>query len=434
MRTMITFLRRVTPLIAAAALFLTLWEPTGTAQAERRDMSYPPAQKPLPLKFPVQDKNFYLLSLLQNDLPAKKSLMSSKVLRQLFDKKRNTLTQIFEKRQTEGLPGITELGFTEEEISAASKELARLYQTDGDIRRLVDGPLRASGMYQKYSADPGERLLTQAWRDCALGLNNILSVYGLGNTGRSPDIDSMSYDPKSFDSNNWIHNYIGLLLEDTSTEVFFQPELKFALTLLDTNRRDEAGRFEPMEKGENRAAFRRVASIAWDKYPYSVILVPGEGPEEHDVRLTPGGKLRLTIAVKRFRAGKAPFLLVSGGYVHPKQTPYCEADEMKKSLIKDFGIPENAIIIDPHARHTTTNLRNAARLIYRYGLPFDKVGLISTDTDQSGYIENKEFQARCQKIFGYQPCLLLRRLSPFDLEFRPKIESLYADPIDPLDP
>ncbi len=162
--------------------------------------------------------------------------------------------------------------------------------------------------------------------------------------------------------------------------------------------------------------------------------MPGEGPEEHDMHLTPGGKLRLMIAVKRFREGKAPFLLVSGGYVHPKQTPYCEAYEMKKSLMQDFGIPENAIIIDPHARHTTTNLRNAVRLIYRYGLPFEKVALISTDTDQSGYIESKEFQERCQKIFGYQPCLLLRRSSPFDLEFRPKIESLYADPIDPLDP
>lgn len=434
MTTLVTFFRRVIPFITVSTLLLTLWQPAGTAQGERRDRPSSPARQPLPLKSPVQDKNVYLLSLLQNDPHAKKALMGSKVLSQLLDKKRSALTQMFQKKQTEGLPSIAELGFTEEEITEVGKELARLYQTDADIRNLVDGPLRASGIYQKYSADPSDRSLTQAWRDCALGLNNILSVYGLGNPGRSPDIDSMSYDPKSFDSNNWVHNYAGLSLEDASPQLFFEPELKFALALLDANRRDEAGRFEPMEKGENRAAFRRVASIAWEKYPYSVILVPGEGPEESSVRLTPGGKLRLMIAVKRFRGGKAPFLLVSGGYVHPKQTPYSEAYEMKKSLMKDFGIPENAIIIDPHARHTTTNLRNAARLIYRYGLPFEKVGIISTDTDQSGYIEGKEFEARCQEIFGYRPCLLLKRLSPFDLEFHPNIESLYADPMDPLDP
>ncbi len=146
------------------------------------------------------------------------------------------------------------------------------------------------------------------------------------------------------------------------------------------------------------------------------------------------GKLRLALAVKRLREGKAPFLLVSGGYVHPKQTPYCEAYEMKRSLMQDFGVPENAIIIDPHARHMTTKLRNAARLIYRYGLPFDKAGLITSDTGQVDYIESKDLQERCRLIFGYLPCEILKRLSPFELEFRPRIESLYADPQDALDP
>jgi hypothetical protein len=51
---------------------------------------------------------------------------------------------------------------------------------------------------------------------------------------------------------------------------------------------------------------------------------------------------------------------------------------MKRSLIRDFGIAEDAIIIDPHARHTTTNIRNAARLIFRYGIPADRPALITT--------------------------------------------------------
>ncbi|HYA16921.1 MAG TPA: YdcF family protein, partial [Bryobacteraceae bacterium] len=129
-------------------------------------------------------------------------------------------------------------------------------------------------------------------------------------------------------------------------------------------------------------------SVQWEKFPYSVIVVPGAGPDTLAWSFSPEGKARVTLAAKRFRDGKAPFILVSGGYVHPSQTPYCEALEMKKSLIADFGIPADAILIDPHARHTTTNIRNAVREIYRYGMPFGKKALITTDPAQSASIEN----------------------------------------------
>ena len=99
-----------------------------------------------------------------------------------------------------------------------------------------------------------------------------------------------------------------------------------------------------------------------------------------------------------------------------------------------FGIPAEAIIVDPHARHSTTNMRNAARLIYRYGIPFDNKPLVSTDPQQSDYIENPTFERRCLNELGYLPYRLVRRTSAFDLEFVPQIESLQADPTDPLDP
>ena len=99
-----------------------------------------------------------------------------------------------------------------------------------------------------------------------------------------------------------------------------------------------------------------------------------------------------------------------------------------------FGIPEAAILVDPHARHTTTNLRNAARLLYRYGMPFDRKALVSTDPGQSQYIENPLFAKRCLEELGYPPVRVLARVSPFDLEFQPLKESLHSDPRDPLDP
>src|SRR5262249_52449982 len=146
------------------------------------------------------------------------------------------------------------------------------------------------------------------------------------------------------------------------------------------------------------------------------------------------GKLRLRIAARRYHEGKAPFLIVSGGYVHPNQTPWSEAVEMKKALIAEFNVPADAILIDPHARHTTTNMRNAARQMYRYGIPFDKKALVSTDEYQSAYIESAVFADRCRKELGYLPYSISSRTSLHDLEFVPSIESLHIDPRDPLDP
>jgi len=203
---------------------------------------------------------------------------------------------------------------------------------------------------------------------------------------------------------------------------------------MDINLRDEAGRFEPMERGENAAAFRKIASTQWSRYPYTVIVVPGAGNDRPGVRLSPGGKMRVELAAKRYRDGKAPFILVSGGFVHPNQTPYAEAIEMKRELMEKYSIPEDAILIDPHARHTTTNIRNAARIMFRYGMPFEATALITTDPGQSASIENSNFETRCLRELGYVPHKLLRRTSAFDLEFVPKLESLQSDPQDPLDP
>ena len=107
---------------------------------------------------------------------------------------------------------------------------------------------------------------------------------------------------------------------------------------------------------------------------------------------------------------------------------------MKQSLIRDFGVPPDAILIDPHARHTTTNLRNAARLALRYGMPIDKAMLITSDPGQSAYITGEVFRERCQRELGYQPGTLGARLSKFDVEFTPAAVSLHADALDPLDP
>jgi vancomycin permeability regulator SanA len=55
---------------------------------------------------------------------------------------------------------------------------------------------------------------------------------------------------------------------------------------------------------------------------------------------------------------------------HPDnpRTPYNEAFQMKQILTRELGIPQGRIIIDSYALHSTTNLRNVARLMLQLGI------------------------------------------------------------------
>ena len=125
-------------------------------------------------------------------------------------------------------------------------------------------------------------------------------------------------------------------------------------------------RLEPMEKGVNEAAVKAIPSLPWSKYLYSVIVVPGAGPSDADTPSPRRAARGWRLPAEAYHAGKAPLILLSGGYVHPAQTRFAEAIEMKKVLLAEYHVPEAAVLVDPHARHTTTNMRNAAREIYRY--------------------------------------------------------------------
>lgn len=386
--------------------------------------------EPLHLKSPVQDKNFYLLSMIARTPAAKKAVEAA-----IPTKKRESLVKAADSCGIELECYAGAMKWPEGEIESIAASLRELYGSNTAVKQLVDGPLRASGVLIRSNPKSGADLLAEGWIEAAHGINRVIDVYGLGEKPRYPEIDSVSFDIKSAEYPRLVQINAQVLEEDAdSMTLFFEPSLRFALALMDANHRDEAGRLEPMESGENAAAVKRMKSVNWGKYPYSLIVVPGAGGDRTTWSFSPYGKVRVALAAKRFRDGKAPFILVSGGYVHPNQTPYCEALEMKKSLMKDFGIPENAILIDPHARHTTTNIRNAAREIYRYGIPFEKKALITTDPGQSASIENPSFAKRNLNELGYEPLKLEGRISKFDLEFLPVIDSLQMDPTDPLDP
>lgn len=302
------------------------------------------------------------------------------------------------------------------------------------MRLWVKTRVRGGHHYPLYEACNDVELFIRAWHDQILAMQRVADVYASGAPPPSPDIDAPRYDVASKQYGMVVSTIAYNVLEEEVRPLFFEPAVTFAVYLLEANGRDEAGRFVGIDSNENGPTLQQFAHIKWDSFPFAAILVPGEGPDVPQVGLSPGGRARLRFAVKRFRERKAPLIIVSGGFVHPSQTPYCEALEMKRALVEDYGVPANAILIEPYARHTTTNLRNATRLLLAAGWSAGKPLLITTDTYQAADIRDARFAERCRKTLGYVPFVKVEEISPLDLAMRVTIESLQVDWRDPLDP
>lgn len=393
------------------------------------------ASSPLALKHPVQDKNFYLLSLIENDAKASNAIAADHTIFSIVTERRSAAAAAQKSCKNDSACLLKSLLWTDEEIRAVSIALERLTATNPGVRAMVETKLRPSHAYILFEGQSSGSLLAYAWQICAGGLNDVISVYGLGMAPRYWPIDSMTADTKSPEFQRQAASFASSAATPSEAPaLFFEPSLRATLSLLALNHRDEAGRHEPMETGVNQSAVKLIASTQWQKYPYTVIIVPGIGPSDRDTPLARMGHTHCALAAQAYKDGKAPFILVSGGYVHPAQTRYSEAIEMKRALIDEFHIPESAILVDPHARHTTTNMRNAAREIFRYNIPTDRPAVVVSDAGQLAYIAAKSLSDRCIREMGYVPYRIVRQEGDINLVVMPLIESLQQDPLDPLDP
>lgn len=332
--------------------------------------------------------------------------------------------------------------FTPDQIAEASQALRRIYENSVAVRAFVQARLNPIEEFRLNPSLHGEALLLDNWTRSAAAIDLIIARYCENQPPRYKDIDAGLYPQDSPSYGRLVEITLeglsiptpGWLTGGHQAPLFFLPSLRFSIRMLEANSLDQAGRFWPLRTGPNAAALAHLPAIHWANYPYSVIVVPGAGSELPDVPLSPWGKERLRLAADAFRSGAAPLLLVSGGFVHPPHTRFCEAIEMKRYLEQALGIPASAILVDPYARHTTTNLRNAAREVLNYGIPANRSMLIVSDAHQIDYIQSKAFAARCQQELRYLPVMLGKRLSPMRLEAMPSRMSLFRDPLDPLDP
>jgi hypothetical protein len=330
--------------------------------------------------------------------------------------------------------------FTPQQVDGISSVLRHIYKSNATVRAFT----RQLTPHLEFALNPslqGEDLFVDNWVRSAAGINLIIQRYC---ESQPPHYDvDISLYPE--DSRRY-GRLVQILLEDLHVSIsgepqarghqslFFEPSLRFSIRLLESNSLDQPGRFWPLRTGPNAVAVQHLKAIQWNKYPYSVILVPGAGSQLPSVPLSPWGKERLRLAAAAYHAGMAPLLIVSGGFVHPPHTHFCEAIEMKRYLRQSLGIPASAILVEPYARHTTTNLRNAAREILEDGMPAQRPMLIVSDADQIGYIQSDMFAARCKQELGYLPVKLGKQISPTQLVAILSPKSRFRDPRDPLDP
>jgi len=196
---------------------------------------------------------------------------------------------------------------------------------------------------------------------------------------------------------------------------------------------------------DNAATFARMRSFtAWGDFAYRLLIVPGYTPlnqKQATEVLHPVARRRLELALAAHRAGDAPFLLVTGANVYPRGTPYVEAVQMKRALCA-MGLDEDRVVVEPRARHTTTNLRNAGRIMRAHGIARALVvtvggGIGGTDFfGQDFYLANpglSTFHGRCQRELGYKVGEL-RGVGDgrIELDVADAVDRLsYRDPLDP---
>ncbi len=294
--------------------------------------------------------------------------------------------------------------WTAQDTATMAAALGRLAGKPALASALIERHMRPSGRFARHRALGDAEFLAAAWADTANGMNNAIAVYGQGRPPRYPKIDAIIFDIKQPE----YAAVLGAHAQVTAAaarddDLVFEPSLRFVAGLMRMNERTDASAFRPLLAGENAAAVAAVRAMRWADQRYPALILFGHGPEDARSRTGVMGHIRLARAADLFARGLAPFIIVSGGNVHPNRTPFNEAIEMKRLLVAQYGVPAGRILIEPHARHTTTNLRNTARLLFAAGFPTNRPSLVVTDPVTAEYIGSPALMERTVRETGVLP-------------------------------
>ncbi len=356
----------------------------------------------------LQDRLWYLLTVLQQDPAAHSAVAGNAQLVASANERASALATVVADCKGDVACIGAKVRWSEADIAAFAAQLSQALPAD-----VVVKSLRGSGAFALHAQLSDAELVSAAATDALTTLRTVFDGWAAAHVDL-PDLVTAE------------------AAAHPAPKLAFEPMLHLALAGLRRDGRDQAARYEPLDAGQNAAAVARMKTIDWKQWRFPLILVPGEGPVDTVTVLDSTGQDRCDFAFERWKAGLAPFLLLSGGHVHPDGTPYSEAIEMKNYLMSKKGMPENAILVDPYARHTTTNVRNAAREALRYGVPPDRPLLVTSDVFQTVYIDY--IGPRCEKELGYKPFRVMVQLGDNDSCWLPDARSLFDDARDERDP
>lgn len=387
----------------------------------------------------VKDRVFYWTTLVENDITIRKLLEENAGLSTYLETAKKRLSSIENQSDVTAAQYANTLKFSDNERVAISTAVKNAVESNvTTFINFSNNHIGPSGAFNHYQEVTNVARLNQLIVEkMLLSINQIIDTYVAGIDPQYPDLDRVSFDVNSLEYKLLLKNLISELNSNKQQyKLFYQPFLNFALGALNLNNRNEAGRFTPLREVENAKVYEYIQTIKWTDYKYSMLVVLGDAPNSSGdlPNISLGGMERCDYAVTLFNKGIAPIIAFTGANVAPFQSQYFEAIEMKKYIMNKYGIPENKILVDPHARHTTTNMRNIGRLMFKYGIPDNKKALLSTTKSQSDYVASDQFITRSMKEMGHIPMELLDRISERDIEFTPKIKTLHLDSSDPLDP
>lgn len=386
----------------------------------------------------VKDRNFYWTTLIENDNQASSALLSNTELQTLHSNFIQRIISVLEINNPSALQIAEALKFTDSDIINISNAVKTIIQSQPSaFTNINKNHIEPSGAFNHFQeVNTAYRVHQLIVEQMMSGINNIIDTYAAGIDPRYPNIDRVSYDVNSSQYKQWMKDLLNEVISDNENNLFYEPFLEFALGVLELNNRDEAGRFIPLKNGHNQLTYNYIQNINWDDYQYSMIVVLGDAPNSSGdlPNISQGGMERSDRGIDLFNQGLAPIIAFTGSNIAPFQTSFHEAIEMKNYVMQQHNIPESKILVEPHARHTTTNLRNISRLIYKYKIPSDKKVLVTTSVTHSDYVTSNQFLNRSMNEMNHIPVEFHNRISNREVEFTPLIKVLHLNSVDPLDP
>ncbi len=146
-------------------------------------------------------------------------------------------------------PNPEQYRFNEIYVKQLEQQLTVIYDSNTVvIDKFINTHIRPSGNYALYHLFTNKELWQKAWQQYFTGINYIIDQYGLGKM-RYPHIDSASYDVSGAQYQLMLDSMFKTLQQPLQdTKLFYESPLLVAMQLMRLNHRDEAARYEPLEK------------------------------------------------------------------------------------------------------------------------------------------------------------------------------------------